>query len=176
MLPTKKSPFHKQTRNKNMRISSNLLLSRSLPWEEVSNQVPTPNFLCYLLRCHKQRLLPRHIQQQYWAKLTDLTYPLEDPQDHPDHWGVLEEQVKAIHLEATPLLEKVDLEEGEIQKEVLPAEEVEEGEIPQDIPSKIPTMSNSLERNLLSSPEITPNPSNLQENGVSMQDLTSSTI
>ena len=101
---------------------------------------------------------------------------MEDPQDHLDHWGVLEEQVKAILLEATPLLEEADLEEGEIQKEVLPAEEVKEGEIPQDIPSKIPTMSNLLERNPLSSLEITPNPSNLQENGVSMQDLTGSTI
>src|ERR1700761_5187106 len=148
-LPKKISPYHPQTPTRSMRISSNPLLSASLPWEEIAPRMPLPNFLQFLLQCHEQRLLPRHIQQQYWAELTNLTYPSETPLDLRE---ALEGQVEEMLWEETSCLEEEDLEEGEIPEE-----------IPRGIPFKEP---NSEDGNLLSSMEIDLSSKNLPENGL----------
>ena len=87
------------------------------------------------------------VQQQYWAELTDLTYPPETPRDHQE---ALEEEVEVILWEVTPL-EGDPLEEGEILQ----------------LPTLFsdPKKLNWEGRNQLSLMVIEPNPKNSLENG-----------
>jgi hypothetical protein len=92
--------------------------------------IPSTDYLCWLLECHKLQQLPLSLQQAHWAKLLELEYPPE-------------QEVAWPTLSDTSLEEEEDLVEDLLLMQDLPREEtpliqleiqeLEEGEIPQTL-------------------------------------------
>jgi hypothetical protein len=98
--------------------------------------IPSTDYLCWLLECHKLQQLPLSLQQAHWAELLELEYPLEQEAA----WLTSSETslVEGDDLEEDRLMEEDRLEvEGLLMMETLQIRqetpELEEGEIPQTL-------------------------------------------
>jgi hypothetical protein len=101
--------------------------------------IPSTDYLCWLLECHKLQQLPLSLQQAHWDKLLELEYPQEEvPLQTPSETSseVEEDLEEDCHIvedlllmednpwTETPLTHSIlELEEGEI------LQTLEEGEI-----------------------------------------------
>jgi hypothetical protein len=126
----------------NERNSSLLDWLNSFP-QELPNPISSPlaSHLCSLLECHKSWQLPLSHQKVYWAELLDLEYPLEEvPRQTSSERLLVEEEAlvedhqiylpeeEILQIQTTDHQLEDPLEEGEI------LEQLEEGEIPNDLP------------------------------------------
>jgi hypothetical protein len=93
------------------------------------SSIPSTDYLCWLLECHKSHQLPPSLQRAHWAELLELEYPPE-------------QEVAQLTYSGTSLAEEEDLEENRLTVEDLlmvethpiqQTQELEEGEIPQTL-------------------------------------------
>jgi hypothetical protein len=98
--------------------------------------IPSMDYLCWLLECHKLQQLPLSLQQAHWAELLELEYPPEQEvvQLTLSEISLVEEDdSEEDHLMEEDHLEVEDLLRMEIPQTWPETLELEEGEIPQTL-------------------------------------------
>jgi hypothetical protein len=68
------------------------------------SSIPSTDYLCWLLECHKLQQLPLSLQQAHWAELLELEYPPE-------------QEVAQLTLSEISLAEEEDLGEDLLMEE-----------------------------------------------------------
>jgi hypothetical protein len=95
------------------------------------SSIPSTDYLCWLLECHKSQQLPLSLQQAHWDKLLELVYPQEAvPQPTLSETYLAEEE----DLEEDRLMVGALLNETQQTPPIQPGiQELEEGEILQTL-------------------------------------------